>query len=78
MAARAGASYRTDGPIDMKAPFEPVRQGLGRRALAHEGRGPNHEASNPWGGIGGALGITPRPILLTLPKRVARQEQGCS
>ena len=25
---RAGASCRTDGPIDMKAPFEPARQGL--------------------------------------------------
>jgi len=28
MAARARASCRTDGPIDMKAPFEPARQGL--------------------------------------------------
>ena len=60
MAARAAASCRTDGPIDMKAPIGPVHQGLGRRALAHEGMG-QATKPNPWGGIGGALEITPRP-----------------
>ena len=58
----ARACFVPDGWTDRHESAVRARSsGTRSRALAHEGRGPNHEASNPWGGIGGALGIAPRP-----------------